>query len=166
MTPKYCLFTPPCSGKRSMLRGLFFAADKGCLYFVCISGALFGRVFRGQKISGLLFKISGSDFKIRATNFFLSPTRVKSAENQFSFFRVSGNAFSRPYFLVFYVCIRATPRRLRKRPRRRAICHVDAAKAAFSLIKVHIWGAITFFSSKKGLRAKNVFFNDVSLRRN
>ena len=166
MTPKYCLFTPPCSGKRSMARGLFFAAAKGCLYFVCISGALFGRVFKGQKISGLLFKISGSDFKIRATNFFLAPTRVKSAENQFSFFECPVMLFPNLIFLFFYVCIRVTSRRLRKRPRRRAICHVGAAKAAFSLIKVYIWGAITFFSSKKGLRAKNVFFNDVSLRRN
>ena len=40
----------------------------------------------GQKISGLLFKISGSDFKIRATNFFLAPMWGKRTENQFSFF--------------------------------------------------------------------------------
>ena len=42
-----------------------------------------GRVFREQKISGLLFKISGSDFEIRATNFFLSPMWGKRYENQF-----------------------------------------------------------------------------------
>jgi hypothetical protein len=84
-----------------MARGLFFAAAKGCLYFVCISGALFGRVFKGQKISGLLFKISGSDFKIRATNFFLAPTRVKSAENQFSFFECPVMLFPNLIFLFF-----------------------------------------------------------------
>ncbi len=54
--------------------------------FICVFAPVFKRVFTGQKISGLLFKISGSDFKIRATNFFFAPMRVKSTENQFSFF--------------------------------------------------------------------------------
>ena len=53
---------------------------------VRIFQAVFKRVFREQKISGLLFKISGSDFKIRATNFFFAPMWGKRAENQFSFF--------------------------------------------------------------------------------
>ena len=35
-----------------------------------------GRVSGGRKISGLLFKISGSDFEIRATNFLFAPTPV------------------------------------------------------------------------------------------
>ena len=52
-----------------------------------------GRVFKGQKISGLLFKISGSDFKIRATNFFLAPMRGKRTENQFSLFRPETDIF-------------------------------------------------------------------------
>ena len=49
--------------------------------FVCIFTPVFERVFRGRKISGLLFKISGSDFKIRATNFFLAPMRNSCVEN-------------------------------------------------------------------------------------
>ena len=52
-----------------------------------------GRVFRGQKINGLLFKISGSDFKIRATNFFFSPMWGKRSENQFSIFRTLNARF-------------------------------------------------------------------------
>ncbi len=43
--------------------------------FICVFAPVFKRVFTGQKISGLLFKISGSDFKIRATNFFFAPMR-------------------------------------------------------------------------------------------
>ena len=54
-----------------------------CLRFVRIFGACFNVVFRGWKISGLLFKISGSDFEIRATNFFFSPKWGKHTENQF-----------------------------------------------------------------------------------
>ena len=50
----------------------------------------------GQKISGLLFKISGSDFKIRATNFFIAPGRGKRAENQFSFFGCGKRRFRAP----------------------------------------------------------------------
>ena len=53
---------------------------------VRIFQAVFKRVFRGQKNSGLLFEISGSDFKIRATNFFFAPMWGERAENQFSFF--------------------------------------------------------------------------------
>ena len=53
---------------------------------VRIFQAVFKRVFRGQKNSGLLFEISGSDFKIRATNFFFAPMWGKRVENQFSFF--------------------------------------------------------------------------------
>ena len=45
-----------------------------------------GRVFKGAEISGLNFKISGSDFEIRATNFFLAPTWGLRTENQFSLF--------------------------------------------------------------------------------
>ena len=59
-----------------------------------------GRVFRGQKINGLLFKISGSDFEIRATNFFFAPMWGKRSENQFSIFctenaRFCGRVFQR-----------------------------------------------------------------------
>ena len=50
----------------------------------------------GQKISGLLFKISGSDFEIRATNFFIAPGRGKRAENQFSFFGRGKRCFQAP----------------------------------------------------------------------
>ena len=53
---------------------------------VRIFQAVFKRVFRGQKNSGLLFEISGSGFKIRATNFFFAPMWGERAENQFSFF--------------------------------------------------------------------------------
>ena len=59
-----------------------------------------GRVFKGQKISGLLFKISGSDFEIRATNFFLAPMWGKRAENQFSLFGHKNARFSTPVFMV------------------------------------------------------------------
>ena len=69
-----------------------------CLRFVRIFGACFNVVFRGQKISGLLFKISGSDFKIRATNFFFAPTWGKCAENQFSFFRTGKRLFKTKIF--------------------------------------------------------------------
>ena len=41
--------------------------------FVGIFSTIFSLVFMGQKISGLLFKISGSDFEIRAINFFFAP---------------------------------------------------------------------------------------------
>ncbi len=44
--------------------------------FVRIFSTIFSLVFMGQKISGLLFKISGSDFEIRTTNFFFSPMWV------------------------------------------------------------------------------------------
>ena len=53
-----------------------------------------GRVFTGQKISGLLFKISGSDFEIRATNFLFAPMRGKYTENQFSIFYGQNSPFS------------------------------------------------------------------------
>ena len=62
--------------------------------FICVFAPVFKRVFTGQKISGLLFKISGSDFKIRATNFFFAPMRVKSTENQFSFFEAENARFA------------------------------------------------------------------------
>ena len=62
------------------------------------SQASAGRVFTGQKISGLLFKISGSDFEIRATNFFFAPMWGKRIENQFSFFRPQECRFSVPVF--------------------------------------------------------------------
>ena len=60
-----------------------------------------GRVFKGQKISGLLFKISGSDFKIRATNFFFAPMRGKRSENQFSIFRTKKLLFPERFTLSF-----------------------------------------------------------------
>ena len=71
-----------------------------CLCFVRIFRACFNAVFTGQKINGLLFKISGSDFEIRATNFFLSPMWGKRTENQFSIFctenaRFCGRVFQR-----------------------------------------------------------------------
>ena len=56
------------------------------MFFVCVFRVFFERVFRGRKINGLLFKISGSDFKIRATNFFFAPMRGLRSENQFSIF--------------------------------------------------------------------------------
>ena len=40
---------------------------------ICNFLTFFKQFFKGKKISGLLFKISGSDFKIRATNFFIAP---------------------------------------------------------------------------------------------
>ena len=60
-----------------------------------------GRVFKGQKISGLLFKISGSGFKIRATNFFFAPMRGKRSENQFSIFRTKKLLFPERFTLSF-----------------------------------------------------------------
>ena len=44
--------------------------------FVRILSTIFTLVFMGQKNSGLLFKISGSDFEIRAINFLLAPMQV------------------------------------------------------------------------------------------
>ena len=44
--------------------------------FVGLSRAVSGRVSGGRKISGLLFKIRGSEFEIRATNFFFAPMWV------------------------------------------------------------------------------------------
>ena len=61
--------------------------------FICVFVPVFKRVFTGQKISGLLFKISGSDFKIRATNFFLAPMRGLCTENQFSLFSLRNRHF-------------------------------------------------------------------------
>ena len=69
---------------------------KGRSVFVRILVVVFKRVFMGQKISGLLFKISGSDFEIRATNFFIAPGRGKRAENQFSFFGRGKRRFRAP----------------------------------------------------------------------
>ena len=66
--------------------------------FVRIFSTIFSLVFMGQKISGLLFKISGSDFEIRATNFFFAPMWGKRIENQFSFFRPQECRFSVPVF--------------------------------------------------------------------
>ena len=66
--------------------------------FVRLFRTIFKRVFRGQKINGLLFKISGSDFKIRATNFFFTPVWVLITENQFSIFRTKIRRFTPPVF--------------------------------------------------------------------
>ena len=54
--------------------------------FVRTKRRSFRAVFRGAEISGLNFKISGSDFEIRATNFFLAPMWCLRVENQFSIF--------------------------------------------------------------------------------
>ena len=62
-------------------------------FFVRVFGVVLKRVFRGQKISGLLFKISGSDFEIRATNFFFAPMWNKRTENQFSIFPPGNSRF-------------------------------------------------------------------------
>ena len=78
----------------------FRTCRKACLQFVCIFGACFNTVFTGQKINGLLFKISGSDFEIRATNFFIAPMLGLRVENQFSFFPAENAVFCRqiPHF--------------------------------------------------------------------
>ena len=55
-----------------------------------------GGVFRGAEISGLNFKINGSDFKIRATNFFLTPMWCLRVENQFSILATKKCRFSVP----------------------------------------------------------------------
>ena len=104
------------NGKKHLFCGFrkgFPASANTCCRFVRIFGtrkqtdmrpkghwspAPAGRVFRGQKISGLLFKISGSDFKIRATNFFFAPMQGKHTENQFSFSRPQECRFSVPVF--------------------------------------------------------------------
>ena len=62
-------------------------------FFACFAE----RVSRVQKISGLLFKISGSDFEIRATNFFFTPMWDKRTENQFSIFRTKNARFRTPF---------------------------------------------------------------------
>ena len=62
-------------------------------FFVRVFGVVLKRVFRGKKISGLLFKISGSDFEIRATNFFFAPMWNKRTENQFSIFPPGNSLF-------------------------------------------------------------------------
>ena len=66
---------------------------KRSAFFVRIFGVVLKRVFRGKKISGLLFKISGSDFEIRATNFFFAPMWDKCIENQFSNFPPGNSRF-------------------------------------------------------------------------
>ena len=60
------------------------------------SPASAGRVFRGAEISGLNFKIIGSDFKIRANNFFLTPMWCLRVENQFSILATKKCRFSVP----------------------------------------------------------------------
>ena len=79
------------SAKKRMFRNKANAVSE----YVCIFRAFRKRVFRGRKISGLLFKISGSDFKIRATNFFFAPMQVKIAENQFLIFGHEKHQFQR-----------------------------------------------------------------------
>ena len=69
----------------------------------------FERVFKGQKISGLDFKISGSDFEIRAINFFFAPMRGKRSENQFSIFDSKKRRFLRPKFSHFLSRLQECP---------------------------------------------------------
>ena len=65
-------------------------------FFVRVFREVLKRVFRWQKISGLLFKISGSDFKIRATNFLFAHMLDKCTENQFSIFAFKNARFTTP----------------------------------------------------------------------
>ena len=70
--------------------------QKRSAFFVRVFREVLKRVFRGQKISGLLFKISGSDFKIRATNFLFAHMLDKCTENQFSIFAFKNARFTTP----------------------------------------------------------------------
>ena len=79
------------SAKKRMFRNKTNAMSE----YVCIFRAFRKRVSGRWKISGLLFKISGSDFEIRATNFFFAPMQVKIAENQFSIFGHEKRQFQR-----------------------------------------------------------------------
>ena len=83
------------AGKRTLKRPQRIT-QKRRAFFVRVFRDVLKRVFRGQKISGLLFKISGSDFKIRATNFLFAHMLDKCTENQFSFFLPRNVRFSTP----------------------------------------------------------------------
>ena len=70
--------------------------QKRSAFFVRVFRDVLKRVFRGQKISGLLFKISGSDFEIRATSFLFAPMLDKCTENQFPIFAFKNARFTTP----------------------------------------------------------------------
>ena len=69
-----------------------------CLRFICIFGACFNVVFRGQKICLRYFKIGQTYFEICALYFLFAPMWDKYTENQFSFFRTGKRLFKTQIF--------------------------------------------------------------------